>query len=49
VTIDKIEANVAIDPAEFKMPAAPSASSGQAKPADPKPPIRQHAASEREL
>ena len=31
ITIDKIEANVAIDPAEFKMPAAPSASSGQGK------------------
>jgi len=48
-TIDKIEANVPIDPAEFKMPAAPSASSGQAKPANPKPPIRQRADSEREL
>ena len=24
ITIDKIEANVAIDPAEFKMPAAPA-------------------------
>jgi len=32
ITIDKIEANVPIDPAEFKMPAPPKAS-GQAKPA----------------
>jgi len=31
ITIDKIEADVAMDPAEFKMPAAASASSGQAK------------------
>jgi hypothetical protein len=31
VTIDKIEANGAMDPAEFKMPAMPSASSGQGK------------------
>jgi hypothetical protein len=31
ITIDKIEANVAIDPAEFKMPSAPSASSGKEK------------------
>jgi len=31
ITIDKIEANVAIDPAEFKMPAAPSAAAGQPK------------------
>ncbi len=29
VTIDKIEANVAMDPAEFKMPAAPSAAGGK--------------------
>jgi len=49
ITIDKIEANVPIDPAEFKMPAIPSASSGQAKPGNPKPPIRQRAASEREM
>ncbi len=49
ITIDKIEANVPIDPAEFKMPAAPSASSGQAKPGNPKPPMRQQAASEREF
>jgi hypothetical protein len=31
VTIDKIEANVAVDPSEFKMPVMPSASSGQEK------------------
>jgi hypothetical protein len=31
VTIDKIEANAAMDPAEFKMPAIPSASSGKGK------------------
>lgn len=49
ITIDKIEADVAMDPAEFKMPAVPSASSGQAKPGNPKPPIRQRAASEREM
>jgi len=49
MTIDKIEANVPMDPAEFKMPAVPSASSGQAKPGNPKPPIRQSAVSGREL
>jgi hypothetical protein len=32
MTIDKIEANVPIDPAEFKMPAAPSAASGEKRP-----------------
>ena len=31
VTIDKIEANVSIDPAEFRMPAVAPASSGPAK------------------
>ena len=31
VTIDKIEANVAIDPAEFKMPAGAPTSSAPAK------------------
>lgn len=49
ITIDKIEPNVAIDPAEFKMPASPSAASGQAKPGSPKPPERRPATSEREL
>jgi hypothetical protein len=49
VTIDKIEANVPIDPAEFKMPAAPAAASGQAKPGNPKPHVRRQAVSEREL
>lgn len=32
ITIDKIEANVPIDPAEFKMPPSKSGSSGPAKP-----------------
>jgi hypothetical protein len=49
VTIDKIEANVAIDPGEFKMPATASAASGPAKPGSPKPPTRLRAISEREL
>jgi len=49
ITIDKMEANVAMDPAEFKMPVVPSASSGQAKPGNPKPPFRQRATSEREF
>ncbi len=31
ITIDKIEANVSIDPAEFKMPAAASAAPAPAK------------------
>jgi hypothetical protein len=32
VSIEKIEANVPMDPAEFKMPAAPSAASGEKRP-----------------
>ncbi|HTT65851.1 MAG TPA: hypothetical protein VMG35_28570 [Bryobacteraceae bacterium] len=49
ITFDKIEANVPMDPAEFKMPAVRSGSSGQAKPEQPKPPFRSQAASRREF
>ena len=48
VTVDKIEANIPMDASEFKMPAVPAASSGQAKPGASKPPLHSQATSGKE-